>query len=87
MPGLSVRELIALPSSVTRTWRTSTPASATMLIVPTGWLVNACTTELVSASETASAMSVWARRLAPCSAANATTPVRMTRTFGASAAA
>jgi hypothetical protein len=75
-PGLPDRGLRPLPSSVMQTYRASTAASARMLIVPARRLTNACTTELVSASETASAISVWAWRLAPRSAAKATTPVR-----------
>jgi len=52
-----------------------------------GCRTNAWTTEFVRASDTASAMSLWAWRLAPCRAANATTPRRMTCTFGATAGA
>ena len=84
-PGESARGCIPRPLSVTTTTSSAGAAWMRVWTIPGSRSMNACTTEFVTASVTASARSISSASVAPCARANSRTPVRIAPTVLGSA--
>ena len=84
-PGESARGCIPRPLSVTTTTSSSGAAWMRARTIPGSRSMNACTTEFVTASVTASARSISSASLPPRARANSRTPLRIVPTLPGSA--